>query len=410
MSNAQTATADTLAEIFRTGGNLSQVYIDVSVDTGDPTQIMATRAGSIVDTLRQTEAPESDLEAIEQILGEDPGVPSPACRFLLVRDGQVIVNQIMAGLPVEQEIVSFGPVPDVIPLLKHKPEGLSYLVVETGRDGGEVRFYRAGEEEAVSEDNVKGRNGRYSLHKAKSGGWRQSHNQNRAEEFWKQNQSELATTIDDLVRKRHPRLLVVAGDSRATQLLIDQLSPESQAIVSVEQTNTRADGASDEALVEHVNNELERVMDEEAAEAVDKLAIHKGRGDNTVEFSVGAIVMALASAQVDTLILDTSKLGGKTLLALDAEPWIAAAPEDTLNANVLGDVPAPVAMVRAALLTDAKVLFIEPVDPGDELDDDSDAGTADGHDQAEDEAPVLPDGGGVGALLRWRTGPAVPGT
>lgn len=420
MSSTGTATTDTLAEIFRTGGDWSEVYLDVSVDTGDATQVNATRAESVSDTLRRAGAPDSDVEAIERIMREDPGVTSPVCRFILVQEGAVAVNQVLVGVPVEPEVVSYGPVPNVVPLLRHKPDGVSYLVVETSREGGEVRLYRAGVADAVSEDEVKGKSDRFSLHKAKAGGWRQSHNQSHAEEIWKQTQSELATSIDDIVRKHRPRLLVVAGDVRATQLLAEQLSSESQAILSVEPTNTRADGASDEALVDHVNEGLERVLEEATIDAVDKLAIHQGRGDNTVETSAGAIVMALASAQVDTLIMDTAKMSDSTLLALDAEPWIASAPEETLGAGVLGDVPAPVAMVRAAVLTDAKVLFIDPAHSAEDditegadvngtpdADDDVDADT-DGNSDAE--AAELPEGVAVAALLRWRTGPPVPGT
>jgi predicted NBD/HSP70 family sugar kinase len=415
MSSTQTTTTDTLADIFRTGGNWSEVYLDVSVDTGDPTQVSATRAESVVDTLRRAGAPESDLETIHDILRQDPGVPSPVCRYLLVQDGRAVLNQIITGLPVEAEYTTYGPVPNVIPLLKHKPEALSYVVVETSRDGGEVRLFQAGEAEAVSEDHVKGRKDRFSLHKAKSGGWRQSHNQSHAEEVWKQAQSELATTIENIVQKYRPRFIVVAGDPRAQQLLAGQLSPESQAILVVEPTNTRADGASDDALVERINEELERALERETNEAVDTLATHLGRGDNTVELSAGAIVMALASAQVDTLILDTAKLDDNTLLALDAEPWIASAPEDTLNATVLEEVPAAVAMVRAALLTDATVLFIDSrEDPDFAADTDensSAAGDADADAETDaDTAAVLPQDAGVAALLRWRTGPPVPGT
>lgn len=416
MSSTETATTDTLAGIFRTGGNWSEVYFDVSVDTGDPTQVTATRAESVSDTLRRAGAPDSDVEAVERIMREDLGVSGPACRFILVQDGAVAVNQVLVGVPVEEEVVSYGPVPNVVPLLRHKPEGLSYLVVETSREGGEVRLYRAGEADAVTEDEVRGKSDRFSLHKAKAGGWRQSHNQSHAEEIWKQTQSDLATSIDDIVRKHRPRLLVVAGDVRATQLLAEQLSTESQAILSVEPTNTRADGASDDALVDHINEELERVLEEDTIDAVDKLAIHKGRGDNTVETSAGAIVMALASAQVDTLILDTARIGDNTLLALDAEPWIASAPEETLGAAVLGDVPASVAMVRAALLTDAKVLFIDPAHTADDdIADDADANADEDVDTDRDEdsdvdAAELPEGIPVAALLRWRTGPPVPGT
>lgn len=91
---------------------------------------------------------------------------------------------------------------------------------------------------------------------------------------------------------------------------------------------------------------------------------------------------ALQQAQVDVLILNDAALAERTLLALDAEPWIALAEEESLAANVLGKVPAPAALLRAAALTDARVLLV----PG----------------------PVLPAGADTAALLRWPTGPGVP--
>jgi hypothetical protein len=79
-------------------------------------------------------------------------------------------------------------------------------------------------------------------------------------------------------------------------------------------------------------------------------------------------------------------------------------------------VPAPVAMVRAALLTDAKVLFIDPANNADDdIAADADvhpdeAADADTDEDSDTEAAELPEGVAVAALLRWRTGPPVPGT
>jgi hypothetical protein len=74
-------------------------------------------------------------------------------------------------------------------------------------------------------------------------------------------------------------------------------------------------------------------------------------------------------------------------------------------------------MVRAALLTDAKVLFIDPANnAADEINDEDDADeSADADSDTETdvgagtETAELPDGVAAAALLRWRTGPPVPG-
>ncbi|MCU1424046.1 MAG: hypothetical protein JWM51_337 [Microbacteriaceae bacterium] len=379
-----------LSEILRQSGPWTQVYIDDSVDTADPPQVVRTRRESVIDRLRRSGAPDADVAAVREVLSDPEPVPSPMCRFVLVRQGVVELHEALSGVPLEPEIVGHFVIPDVVPLLKHQPEAMSYVVVETDRVGGEVRLYQVGQQIADAADHYEGRTD--SLHKPQAGGWRHDRFQHHVEEIWRQTQSQLAKKIDEVVRNYRPRLLVIAGDIRARQLLENELSFESQAILAVQAVNTRAEGSDESALNDFVAEHVERILTEVKASAVEQLELHRGRGDNTVEVTKGAIVQALAAAQVDTLILDTNKLRDREVLALDAEPWIAVAPEDALNATVLGSVPAQGALSRAAILTDAKIVFLTT------------------NDDPDDPNPVvLPDDAAAAALLRWRTGPPVPG-
>lgn len=379
-----------LSEILRQSGPWTQVYIDDSVDTADPPQVVRTRRESVIDRLRRSGAPDADVAAVREVLSDPEPVPSPMCRFVLVRQGVVELHEALSGVPLEPEIVGHFVIPDVVPLLKHQPEAMSYVVVETDRVGGEVRLYQVGQQIADAADHYEGRTD--SLHKPQAGGWRHDRFQHHVEEIWRQTQSQLAKKIDEVVRHYRPRLLVIAGDIRARQLLENELSFESQAILAVQAVNTRAEGSDESALNDFVAEHVERILTEVKASAVEQLELHRGRGDNTVEVTKGAIVQALAAAQVDTLILDTNKLRDREVLALDAEPWIAVAPEDALNATVLGSVPAQAALSRAAILTDAKIVFLTT------------------NDDPDDPNPVvLPDDAAAAALLRWRTGPPVPG-
>jgi hypothetical protein len=385
-----------LAGIYRAGGNYSQVYLDMSVDTSDPPGVRDERRKSVIDALRGAGAPEADIDAVTDALAAGPTAPSPACLFVLVKDGEILVEEVLLGIAAEQESVYFGSLPDLTPLLKMQPLEFVYLTVETARDGGEVRLFHAGSAAEETVEHVQGRTD--TLHKVKGGGWRHDHLQNHAEEIWRQTQSQLATTIDEIVRDRGPRLIVIAGDIRARQLLANELSEASKAILAVEPTNTRADGSTDEALPDRVNAEIERILAADKEALLDRLNLHDGRGDNLVELSYGAIVQALASAQVNTLILDSAKLSDREALALDAEPWIANAPEQALGAGIIGAVPAQLALVRAALLTDARVIFTD-IFPGAD----------DGDPESDQRDIVLPKDASAAAILRWRTGPPVPG-
>jgi hypothetical protein len=72
----------------------------------------------------------------------------------------------------------------------------------------------------------------------------------------------------------------------------------------------------------------------------------------------------------------------RSAIALDAAPWIASAPEQDFGAGELGVVPASVAIGRAAVLTDARVIVVSPGE--------------------------LPDDAPAAALLRWPVGPPQP--
>ncbi|MGC5221508.1 hypothetical protein ACPW96_02790 [Micromonospora sp. DT81.3] len=378
----------TLADVYREPEPVSCVYVDMSVDTADPPQVERARSHSAVDALRRAGAPDADIEAVVEALTEAEGVPSPVTVFSVVRGGEALLTEVIRSTPADAESVSFGRVPDLSPAVKHALTAFSYLVVETAREGGRVTLFQVGKAAPETSEYVEGRTD--SLHKPKRGaGSRNEHTQDHVEEIWKQTQSEVATTIDHLVRRHRPRLLVVAGDIRARQLLADELSHEAKAILVVEPTDTEPEGASDERLTERIDAEIERIVRADEEAITDLINLHEGRGDNLAELTVGGVVHALASAQVDALLIDDARLADRELLALDDAPWVASTPEDALTARILGRVPARSALLRAALLTDARVYFTR------------EAGL-------DDHPLTLPGEAAVAALLRWQTGPAVP--
>ncbi|WP_066038765.1 baeRF2 domain-containing protein [Herbiconiux solani] len=378
-----------LADVYRQPGDYSTVYFDLSLDTGDPPQAAEERRRSIADMLGRAGAPQEDVDAVIDVLAGAEGMPSPVTAFALVRDGEVVVEDLITATPLDQESVTYGPLPDLVPLLKHAADSFHYLVVETARDGATITLRRVGRAEPDQKTRQQGRTD--TLHASKSGGgWRQDYFQRHAEEIWRRTQSEVATTIDSLVQRYRPRLIVVTGDIRARQLLIDELSTEAQGVVRVQASDQEAEGADRSRLEAFIDEEIGAIIRADEEAVAELVREHEGRGDNRAELTVGGVVHALASAQVETLLIDESRLGDREVLALDGPPWVATAPEEALTAGILGSVPARLGLVRAALVTDARVFFAR--------------------ERGSDDEPVaLPEGAAVAALLRWTTGPAVPG-
>ena len=368
------------SDLYRLPGPWCTAYVNAGTGTVDTLEAGDVQPGNVRTRLEAEGAAPPDCDAVEQAITPAAGVPAPVARFVLVHQGKVAVNEVLPGELVLPERVSVDPVPDLLPLLKHRPEEFPYVVAEVSREHGEIRLYHAGAGAPARTQEVQGETEHVS--KFQGGGWAHLRFQHHTEDVWRRNADEVAGEIDKIVSDSGARLVVLAGDIRARGLVQDQLSKSTQELVSMVDSHTHTAGADEQQLTDQVNQRVAEVWAAEQQEVMDRLATQEGQANPESATGIGAVVHALQQAQVDVLILDDTALLERTLLALDAEPWVATAEEESLAAGVLGKVPAPAALLRAAALTDARVLLV----PG----------------------PVLPDGVDVAALLRWSTGPAVP--
>jgi hypothetical protein len=364
-----------LANDLRQPGTWITVYTDASMDTPDPRGVALARRRSVLDHLKDAGVPGEQLATLTDALDGTDGQPSPVTRFVLMRDGQLVCNILTPGAPNAPELAEVGPVPRLVPLLRSRPDEFVYLVVEASRDGGDVSVFRSTQPRPEHTEETQGRTD--TLKKFQGGGWSHLRFQHHVEAIWKQTETELAAVVEPLVLEHQPRLIVVSGDIHARNLLVEALSSRSQELVAELDANTRGQGASHETLDRFVEEQLDRILAEDRSAELDRLHQELGRDGGAAEHGVGSIVHAVRQAQVDVLFLDPPALEERTLLALDAEPWVATAPEEAPPAGILGKVPAADALIRAAALTDASVRLLT--------------------------GPMMPDGSGVAALLRWGT-------
>ncbi|WP_166804847.1 Vms1/Ankzf1 family peptidyl-tRNA hydrolase [Cryobacterium sp. Sr8] len=224
------------------------------------------------------------------------------------------------------------------------------------------------------------------MSKVQAGGWSHARYQRATEEVWRANAEEVGNTVDRMVREHEPAFVIVSGDARARELLLEDLAPESLDRVVEVPTHTRAAGASSEALDAEIDIRLEEELERDRQDVLARSATGGGRRG---ERGLGPVVHALQQAQVETLLLDPRR-DERSLLALDGPPWIATEPGERLSTQVLDEVPAIEGLARAAVLTGARVLFLnpEPADP------------AAPRPEEEPAEPV--------AAVRWATGPDHP--
>ena len=362
-----------LIEAERLTGGWSTVHLDLSGDRENPEGLAESRRRSVRDGLTRQGADEATALAIDEALAIPSGLPSPRSRFLLARDGRVVIDEHVPGA-TREETLEVGPLPRIAPLIGTGVDEFAYLVVQASRDGGDIAVHRTGAFFPVSTASLQGRTD--TIHKASSGGWSHLNHHEHVEELWKQTQQELSAEVDRLVREVRPRLVVVSGDLRARGLLLAALAPASRAIAVELKKDLRSDGGGEEDLDRLVGEQVAEVERRDRVEAFDALRARLAQERPTADVGLRTVVEALRQGQVDTLLVDVEALDGERLLALAEVPWLAIDPEDAGPAAVIGPVPAVEALLRAALLTEARILT-----------------TADGDIAA-----------GAAALLRWPVG------
>lgn len=366
------------AELFKSKGPWCTVYTDISTGTVDSLHSIDVLPENVCRRLAEQGASKADLAAVERAVRPAEGVPDPVCRYLLVRDGTVEIDEVLPGPLAGQGVVRVEEVPDLTPLFRHRPDDFPYVVAEVGRDGGEICLHWASRVPSTDEQQIEGET--EHLKKFPGGGWSQGRWQRHTEDVWRRNTEQVAEQIDKVVAETGAQLVVLAGDLRARGLVEDQLSKASRAMLSTIDANTRAEGSRSADLEHQVEERVAEVIAHRQQELLERLAQQQNRPEPTAVSGVAPVVRALQQAQAETVLLDDTHLDTEQeLLALDAEPWIALEASEAVGAGVLGPVPADAALVRAAVLTDGRPVFVPP--------------------------GALPHGTDVAALLRWGAAP-----
>lgn len=385
------------SKLFEGNGTWCTVLTDAGTGTVNSLEAADLRPERIRDELLAAGASKADAHAVEQAVKPLEGVPNPVARFLVAHDGRVELDEVLAGERVDSPYVNVGVIPDLLPLIRHTDLDIAAVTASVDRTGADITLSyarRAGGEafSATTEGSTE------NIKKVPVGGWAQGRFQHRTEEIWRRNTEEVAAEINRLVEQERPVAVVIGGDIRARDLVLDQLSKRSRSIATTVDIHTRAGGADPEVMNTAAEKALAEAQARSQQQLLEKLAEEKGQNSAGAAFGVGSVVHALQQAQVQSLVLsdqltadpgagntatDPESHPARTMLVLGASPWIATVPEEAVGAEVLGEAPAAAALIRAAVLTDAEVELVP--------------------------AAAIPGGAPAAALLRWETGPAVPG-
>lgn len=288
-------------------------------------------------------------------------------------DRSGILRAAHSPVAPRDEIVRWDSLPSISPVVgwrQHQPTYLVVLVDHQGADlfasGSQVpdHFEEAGKAE------------RYPVARNAPGGWSQRRYQQHAVENWAESAREVADSVADLADRYSPEVVLVGGDPRSVELLMEAL-PRPVAERTEQVSGSRAaDGGGDHSARE-VGRMVETVAARQTVAVLEELRQHLGRGDRAVE-GVGPTMQALREARVAALLFHDDP-GDERRAWFTAEPTGVAATKELLEgvgSGPVGDGRLVDVALRAAVGSGARVRVVPAAGGPKE---------------------------GIGALLRWGT-------
>ena len=359
-------TAPELAELVLAEGPFLSVYLTTESGIDNASQRAEQRWKSLRATAAEAGAAEEVLTALDPLVADAHLVGQCLAAFATARG---VVHVEHHPDPPAQDLARWADLPSIVPVIEWRQSSPPHVAVLTDRWGADLFGLRA------AEPNLQRQAGGGDEAEAKSSpkGWTQRRYQQRAENTWEHNAKAVANEVARLVDQVDARVVVVAGDVRAVQLLQEAMPKEVADKVEVVGGGRAPDGSADE-LVSEVDRLVERTADQETAQLLGKFREELGQDDRAAD-GPARTLEALAMAQVEILLVHDDPDD-------DRQAWFGpeathvALTEDTIRAMGV-DRPAQARLAdvatRAALGTGAGVRVIP-------------AG------QAKD---------GLGAILRW---------
>lgn len=275
----------------------------------------------------------------------------------------------MAKAPVDDR-ASWGAVPSLVPILASRQSSPTCLVVLADRSGADLSVSCHDRPEVHRQAG----DADHPMAKSAPGGWSQPRYQRRAENTWEHNADDVAAEVVTLVERFDPRVVVLAGDVRAVQLLQQALpSPVAERIAVIE--GGRAEDGSRERITVAVEDVVRDAVDADTAQLLGKFDEELGQSDRAADGPEDTLA-ALARSQVEVLLVEDRRHDSRlSFVGEDAtQVGLAAADVEAMGATDPRQAPLVDVAVWAALKTGAGMRIV-PAESGMS--------------------------GGLGAILRW---------
>ncbi len=344
-----------LSPVYESQGPFATVHLDVSRNDENAAHEIELRWRGAREQLAAAGAPEELLAQMEPAALAMPEMAGSAGRTIVATsDGGVLLDRTVPGSI--QASTTWGPLPDVLPLLRRLGARAPYVLVLLDRQGADIEVWGPSEGTPRDTETVKG--GNYPISKVKVGGWAHNRYQHRADNLWRDNAEKVAEDVERLVATTGTGLVAVVGDEQAYGRLNGALSERTREMLVVLEHGSRAAGSDRNLVDEEVEHLVSLHEVQQIEQVLGEFREQRGRGERAVE-GIAETCDALRRAQVDTLLL-VDDVAREATVFVGSQGAVLGVTEDEVTS--LGDtakgVDAPGGLTRAAAATDADVVIV----------------------------------------------------
>ncbi|MEX0790829.1 MAG: Vms1/Ankzf1 family peptidyl-tRNA hydrolase [Actinomycetota bacterium] len=287
-------------ELYEAAPPFATVYLATEGALRDAAGMVERRWKNLRKQLSDMGAQDGILRAIEELL---EGSHSKGETLMAVATDQGVVYAAHLPELPQQDQAFVGSLPVLSPFVAATQDLLPHVVVAIDRVGADILAVLP-----EGDDIHRGVDGK-ELHVTRSapGGWSQSRFQQRAENRWKANASQVVDELTLLVDETSPRLVVVSGDVRAVASLREQL-PDRVAELFAE---VQGDYGNLDEVVVRASQLVTDLAHEDTERLLAELREEHGQQDRSATGPEDTLA-ALLIGKVETVFLDPAKTEGRT--------------------------------------------------------------------------------------------------
>ncbi len=347
--------APDLAEVLSAGGPYISIYLTTEAGIENASYRSEQRWKTLRGDLADAGASEDVLAAVDPLVGE--AHQQGQMLAVIANDGGILHVEHGPDAP-PRDRAEIVPLPHLLPMITVRQGFPTHVTVLADRTGADITVHRHDrpqvQREAGGDD--------FPIRQVGAGGWSQRRYQQRAENTWERNADDVAAQIEAVVDRYDARLVVLAGDVRAVEMVQKALPGAVVERVTVVDGGRSEDG-SGARFADAVREQVTALVNKDVMDLLGKFREELGQDDRAADGPDDTLA-ALALGQVEVLLVADSPDDSRTAL-FAPDPTHVGREADTLRSMGVDDAQTGLLVdvaVRAALATGASV---EVVPAGD---------------------------------------------